>query len=140
MGGYDPVDKMQSRTHWLAQRVIEMIKKYQSEGKKWHIRFDTSDPHLPCYPVREFLEMYDKNKIQEWPNYKDNLSNKPYIQRQQIYNWELEDSDWKMWQGYLQRYFGNITQLDDAVGMVIEALKEMGVYDNTLIVLSLIHI
>ena len=33
MGGYDPVDKMQSRTHWLAQRVIEMIKKYQSEGK-----------------------------------------------------------------------------------------------------------
>lgn len=83
--------------------------------------------------------MYDKNKIQEWPNYKDNLSNKPYIQRQQIYNWELEDSDWKMWQGYLQRYFGNITQLDDAVGMVIEALKEMGVYDNTLIVYTTDH-
>ena len=95
MGGYDPVDKMQSRTHWLAQRVIEMIKKYQSEGEKWHIRFDTSDPHLPCYPVREFLAMYDKEKIQEWPNYRDDLSNKPYIQRQQIYNWELEDSNWR---------------------------------------------
>ncbi len=44
-----------------------------------------------------------------------------------------------MWQGYLQRYFGNITQLDDAVGMVIEALKEMGVYDNTLIVYTTDH-
>lgn len=139
MGGYDPVDKMQSRTHWLAQRVIEMIKKYQSEGKKWHVRFDTSDPHLPCYPVREFLAMYDKEKIQEWPNYRDDLSNKPYIQRQQIYNWELEDSNWEMWQGYLQRYFANITQLDDAVGMVIEALKEMGVYDNTFIVYTTDH-
>ena len=65
MGGYDPVDKMQSRTHWLAQRVIEMIKKYQSEGEKWHIRFDTSDPHLPCYPAREFLPMYEKDTIRE---------------------------------------------------------------------------
>ena len=67
-----------------------MIKQYQSEGKKWYIRFDTSDLHLPCYPVREFLDMYDKERIQEWPNYRDDLSNKPYIQRQQIYNWELE--------------------------------------------------
>lgn len=139
MGGYDPVNKMNSRTHWLAQRVIEMIKKYKSEGKKWHIRFDTSDPHLPCYPSQEFLAMYDKDKIPEWPNFKDNLKGKPYIQRQQIYNWNLEDASWNLWQGYLQRYFANITQLDDAIGMVIEALKEMGIYDNTLIVYTTDH-
>ena len=33
MGGYDPVDKMQSRTHWLAQRVIEMIRNINPKVK-----------------------------------------------------------------------------------------------------------
>lgn len=139
MGGYDPVCKEQSRTHWLAQHVIDLIKKYNAEGKAWHIRFDTSDPHLPCYPLREFLDMYDKNSIQEWGNFRDDLKGKPYIQRQQIYNWELENVSWEMWQGYLQRYFANITQLDDAIGMVINVLKELGIYDNTVIVYTSDH-
>lgn len=139
MGGYDPVDKMQSRTHWLAKHVIDMVKRYQAEGKKWHIRFDTSDPHLPCYPVREFLEMYKQEEIPEWGNYRDTFKNKPYIQKQQIYNWRLEESDWSLWQGYLQRYFANITQLDDAIGMVINELKELGMLDKTIIVYTSDH-
>lgn len=139
MGGYDPVNKEQTRTHWLAQHVIKLIKEYVVEGKNWHIRFDTSDPHLPCYPAREFLDMYDKNLIQEWGNFRDDLKNKPYIQRQQVYNWSLEDANWKMWQGYLQRYFANITQLDDAIGMVVNVLKELGIYDKTIIVYTSDH-
>ena len=139
MGGVDPVDKMQSRTHWLAQQAIDMIKRYQQDGKKWHIRLDTSDPHLPCYPVREFLEMYKKEDIPEWGNYQDKFKNKPYIQSQQIYNWKLENSDWALWQGYLQRYFANITQLDDAIGMVVSELKKMGLFENTIIIYTSDH-
>ncbi|WP_294452423.1 sulfatase-like hydrolase/transferase [uncultured Bacteroides sp.] len=139
MGGYDPVNKEHSRTHWLAQNVINLIKKYNSENKPWYIRFETSDPHLPCYPVKEFLDMYDKSSIKEWGNFRDKLHNKPYIQRLQVYNWELEDAKWEMWQGYLQRYFANITQLDDAIGIVINTLKELGIYDNTIIIYTSDH-
>jgi arylsulfatase A-like enzyme len=139
MGGYDPVNKMQSRTHWLAQKVVDLIRKYNEEGKPWFIRFDTSDPHLPCYPVKEFLDQYKKESIPEWNNYKDPFINKPYIQRQQIYNWRLENSTWNMWQGYLQRYFANISQLDDAVGYILDELKKLGLMNNTIIIYTTDH-
>ena len=139
MGGYDPAPKESTRTHWLARKAVELIGRYQADGKQWHVRLETSDPHLPCYPVREFLQMYSPQDIPEWGNYHDTFENKPYIQQQQIYNWRLEDTDWSLWQGYLQRYFANITQLDDAIGMVLSELEEMGVLDNTIIVYTSDH-
>ena len=85
MGGYDSIDKETSSVHWFVRQAIELIRKYESEGKPWHLRLDYVEPHLPCYPVKEFYDRYASRSIPQWPNFPDDLENKPYIQRQQIF-------------------------------------------------------
>jgi arylsulfatase len=49
--------------------------------------------------------------------------------------------DWtdKQAKGYLRRYFGYVTYVDDQITRVFDALKEKGEYENTIIVFSSDH-
>lgn len=138
-GGFDPAPLEQTRTHKLAAETIELIKKYSTEGKPWHIRFDPPEPHLPCFPVKEYLDLYTADSILPWGNFADDFRRKPYIQKQMLYNWNLEDTQWDRWAAYLQRYFGIITQLDNAIGLVLNALDELGLSENTLVIYTSDH-
>lgn len=138
-GGVDPAQLKYSHTHYLAQKCIELIKKYEKEGKPWHIRLDHVEPHLPCFPTQAFLDMYPPDKIPAWKNFPDNFENKPYIQKQMVYNWELEKTTWKDWAKYMQRYYAIVSQVDDAVGLVLKALDEMKLNENTVVIYTADH-
>lgn len=47
------------------------------------------------------------------------------------YNWRFDSPD--RYQEYMTNYFRLITEVDEAVGRLIDELKEQGVYDNTVI-------
>ncbi|HWV58848.1 MAG TPA: sulfatase/phosphatase domain-containing protein, partial [Longimicrobiales bacterium] len=48
------------------------------------------------------------------------------------YHWRFDTPE--RYQEYMTRYYRLITEMDDAIGRVIDELKAQGVYDNTLIV------
>lgn len=139
MGGYDSIDKETASVHWFVRQAIELIRKYESEGKPWHLRLDYVEPHLPCYPVKEFYDRYVSRAIPQWPNFPDDLENKPYIQRQQILNWALEDYTWADWERYMRSYYAVVEQVDDAIGMLVEELEKEGLTDRTMIVYTADH-
>lgn len=138
-GGIDPADLNESHTHYLAHKCIELIKKYEAAGMPWHIRLDHVEPHLPCFPVKQFLDMYKAEDIPAWKNFGDKFDNKPYIQKQMIYNWGLENTKWEQWARYMQRYYAIITQLDDAVGMVLKAIDDLNLRNNTVVIYTSDH-
>ena len=43
------------------------------------------------------------------------------------------------WRQLRARYFANVTLVDDMVGMIMEALKEQGIFDDTLVVFTSEH-
>lgn len=139
MGGYTDLPKEQAAIHWLAGKALDLILKYEKEGKPWHVRLDHSEPHLPCFPSKEYYDKYADVKIPEWPNFKETFEGKPYIQRQQIRNWAMESYDWEDWQGYLRSYYATIEQLDDAVGILIDELDRAGITDHTVIIFTTDH-
>jgi len=138
-GGIDPADLNESHTHYLAQKCIELIKKYEAAGMPWHIRLDHVEPHLPCFPVKQFLDMYKAEDIPAWKNFGDKFDNKPYIQKQMKYNWGLEKTKWEQWARYMQRYYAIISQVDDAVGMVLKAIDELNLRNNTVVIYTADH-
>lgn len=138
-GGYDPVGKDSTKTHWMAGQVVELMKKYRTAGKPWHIRMDLAEPHLPCFPAKEFYDLYDPDEIPQWKNFPDSLTGKPYIQRQQLLNWGIEQYSWDNWKQYVRRYWAMISQVDDAVGIVLDALKELGLDQNTIVIYTTDH-
>ncbi|WP_239617971.1 sulfatase-like hydrolase/transferase [Cohnella mopanensis] len=138
-GGVDPVALEDTRTHWLADQAIELIEKYSKSDEPWHLRLDFPEPHLPCQPHQSFLDLYDGENIPQWRSFPDTFENKPYIQKQQLLNWRVEDYTWDDWEPVVRRYYAIISQMDAAIGLVLEKLKSLGLEDDTIVVYSTDH-
>jgi arylsulfatase A-like enzyme len=63
----------------------------------------------------------------------------PYIQKQQLLNWDIENYSWENWSNTVAMYYGIISQTDDAIGRVINTLEELGLRENTIIVYTTDH-
>lgn len=135
----DEGDLETAGTHRLAQTCVEQIKKFESRNAPWHIRLDHDEPHLPNFPVREFHDMYPPESIPPWAAFNDEFQNKPYIQRQQPYNWGIEDWTWNEGARFAADYYAIISQLDDALGRVIDYLERSGAIENTLVIYTTDH-
>jgi len=138
-GGVIDLPKENAPTHWQAAKTIDMLGRFSREEKPWHIRLDFSEPHLPCTPVKEFADMYDADEIPVWESFHDTFKDKPYIQKQQLNSWKVDKYTWDDWKHIVARYYAFITQMDDAVGQVLNYLDENGLTKDTLILFTADH-
>ena len=139
LGCESPVALEDSGTHWMAERAVETIKKFSTNGKPWHIWVDYEEPHLPCRPSKPFSEMYDASRIPPWDGFGDSFEGKPYCHRQQSINWGIESFAWEDFAPMVARYFSVVSQIDDALGKILRALEECGQKDETIIVFTSDH-
>jgi arylsulfatase A-like enzyme len=139
LGETSPVDVSDSGTHWMADRTVEMIRAFARSGKPWHIWVDFEEPHLPCRPSEPYASMYDPHKIEPWDGFGDAFVLKPYCHKQQSINWNLFDARWSDLAPMVGRYYGLITQLDDAIGRILNALDECGQADDTIAAFTADH-
>ncbi|WP_274361970.1 sulfatase-like hydrolase/transferase [Paenibacillus thermotolerans] len=138
-GEPNPIPVEDSSTHWFAGQASEQLRRLQSGGRPWHMALHFSEPHLPCRPSGKFATMYDPASIREWPSFRETFAGKPYIQRQQLYNWGIESLSWEDWSPVVARYFGIISQLDEAIGIVLRTLEETGAAEHTIVVFTADH-
>ncbi len=139
-GEIDPVPTEDARTHWMADRAIDMIGKYEKQHDgPWHVRLDFDEPHLPCRPSEPFASLYRPDLIPKWDNFDDSLDGKPYIQKQQLLNWGVENYGWEDWCETVALYYAFISQMDDAIGSVLDALDRSGLSERTIVVFTADH-
>ncbi|MBQ7700703.1 MAG: sulfatase-like hydrolase/transferase [Clostridia bacterium] len=124
-----------SETHKAAQAAIELIKRYG--GHPFQIRVNFSAPHLPCRPCEPFASMY--KDVPLWRSFDDDLKNKPFMQRQMVLNWNNANTDKGKFLHTIRMYYGYVSQTDDAIGVMINYLKQNGLYDNTVIIYTSDH-
>jgi len=105
----------------------------------WHLRVDFTEPHPPVRPSAEFARMYKVDEIEPWDGFDDQFVNKPYIQKQMVHTWGLENYDWARWSSIVARYYATVSQLDDAIGKILDTLERCGRADNTLVILMPDH-
>jgi len=139
LGCASPIPLEDSESHWMAGKASEMIRSFAGSGKPWHVWVDFEIPHLPCRPSHPYSEMYSPDEIEPWDGWGDTFENKPYIHKQQTLSWNTQDLTWDDFKPMVARYFGWITQLDDAIGRILDALRETGQYDDTVIVFTSDH-
>ena len=138
-GCTSPVPLEDSRTHWQAGKACEMIGKFTSQDKPWHLWVDFAEPHLPNRPSEPFASMYRAEDMEPWDGFGDTFENKPYIHAQQPVSWQTEACTWQDFAPMVARYLGSVSQLDDAIGRIITCLKQSGRYDDTLIFFTSDH-
>lgn len=126
-----------TRTFRICRAAAQFIR--EANGTPWHLWVDITDPHLPCRPSAPYDAMYRPENMIPWDSFGDTLENKPYIQKKQVENWGLTDLTWSDFAPTVARYFGVISQTDAAIGHLLDALRETGTYDDTLIILTADH-
>ncbi|MCL1794552.1 MAG: sulfatase-like hydrolase/transferase [Oscillospiraceae bacterium] len=134
-----PIELEFSHTHVLAKKTNEIINGFAKKDNPWFVNVDFLEPHPPCRPSKPFDAMYKPEDIEMWGSFNDEFTGKPYMHRQQVINWELEDRDWEKWSRTVALYYGYVSQLDDAIGRIIKNLEELGQLENTAIVYTCDH-
>ncbi len=139
-GEVDPdTTVQQTRIAWGAGLTVEAIRDFTSEGRPFFIRWDPSEPHLPCMIPQEIADLYPPASIEPWPSFPDPLENKPPMQAQQRRTWGVDGWSWKHWAPIVSRYLAEITLLDRYIGTVLAELDRLGIADETLVIYTTDH-
>lgn len=138
-GEIDPIPLEDSRTHWLSRKASEMLEKLSRKADPWHIRIDFSEPHLPYNPNGKFAGMYSPENIPAWGGFAEEFINKPYIQKQQLYNWQVENFEWKDWAKIVAKYYAVISQVDHAIGQILNTLERLKLEEDTIVIFTSDH-
>lgn len=141
-----------SDTHecfYLANRACETLEKLaqSNSGKPFAMRVDFWGPHHPYFPTQEYLDLYDERDIGMYGSFYDNLKDKPPIYEYEcaytlseehriIYPNPKPESDWKKMFRYA---YAQNTMCDAAAGRIIDTLKKLGMFENTVVIWSADH-
>jgi arylsulfatase A-like enzyme len=140
MGCENPTALEDADTHFFARSAADFIRADAgSNSAGFFLWADFGVPHLPCRPSAPFSKMYAPENMRKWPGYDDPKTGKPYTHKQQTLNWHLENVPWEEMAAQVARYCGVVSQLDDAIGLIIKALEETNHLHDTLIVLTSDH-
>lgn len=129
----------QSRIAWGANLSIDAIRDFAAEEKPFFVRWDPSEPHLPCLIPEAIADDYPPESLAPWPGFHDALENKPAMQTQQQRTWGTDGWTWERWAPVVSRYLAEITLLDEHIGRVVKTLDGLGLTKNTLIVYTTDH-
>ena len=125
-------------TAWTGDRAVEAIEGYSSD-KPLYLKISFARPHSPYDPPQRVLDMYKDREIPEpvigeWcePLPLDLHPEKSPAAARGNFGLEYALSS-------KRHYYASITFIDEEIGRIIKALKDKGMYDNSLIVFIADH-
>lgn len=122
-------------TDLFADLACEYIENYESE-KPFYMYVSYMAPHDPRSMPREFLDLYDPQKLTLPPNH---LPEHPFdygirmVRDEQLEEYPRAEAAIRR---HLRDYYAMISHLDASVGRILESLKKSGRYDDTIILFS----
>lgn len=125
--------------YFVAQETCRLLDKNKEDDRPFFIWANFWGPHSPSVVPEPYFSMYDPKDIKEHPSYCETFEGKPYGHYLTEKMWGLGDYGWEGFAQIAARYYGHCTMIDDMVGMIVKKLKEMGEFENTIIVYTADH-
>ena len=132
--------------HWKAREAIAFLERHREEPVFMQVGFWR--PHTPCTPTQAFWDLYPQDERIEPPNADVSLADKPVaLQRKReqleaIPPHRLAQAP-RTYEGmrrrYQRGYLGTVSQVDHAVGEILDALDRLDVAKETIVVYSSDH-
>ena len=116
----------------ITQKVLSWVDQHALE-EPWLLILSYPSPHAPTTPPEKYARMYDLSKITLPPNVRN------YFDKQIPWypGWEADrrfsDDELKL---FLARYYALVTEVDEYVGQVMEALHKKQVLENTIVMFA----
>ena len=146
--GITTTPKETHEAFFLADLACKKLEEVAKTGEAFNMRVDFWGPHQPFFPTQEYYDMYDPKEIQMYGNFDDDLENRADVHKVEDNRYIGDDDQkiiypnpvpWETWQEILAHVYAHITMLDDAAGIVLNKIKELGLDENTIVVWSTDH-
>lgn len=124
--------------HTVVNSAVDFLKKRNSD-KPFFMYLAFEAPHDPRVAAAEYLKRYDRAKIPLPANY---LPIHPFnngeqtIRDEALAPWPRTEDEVRR---HLHEYYAVITGLDFHIGRLLQTLRDVGQYDNTIIIFSSDH-
>ncbi len=122
-----------------ANRVIEFLTKTWKKDKPFFVYLGFTGPHDPRVAAKQWLSLYDRDKLPLPKNY---MPHHPFNNGEML----IRDEKLAPWprtketvRKHLHDYYGCISSIDHQIGRIIDTLKEIGEYENTIIIFTADH-
>ncbi|MDV7185878.1 sulfatase-like hydrolase/transferase [Lutibacter sp. TH_r2] len=121
-------------TDITGKEAVEFVKNY-SEEKPFFMYVAFNAPHVPRQTTQNYYDLYPAKDMILPPSV---VNGRP-LNKNVKYQYTNNPLSSKTMQSRVQQNNAMVTHMDDRVGDIIKALKEKGIYDNTIIVFMSDH-
>ena len=130
------------RTEVTTDLAVEKLRLMCRENRPFFAVVGYQAPHYPEQPSPEYAALYEGVEFDKTPDYKEIDPYTPTFSPRSPRPFE-NCPDYRRYGGnmaeYKRLYAALCTQVDAGVGRIIDTLKELGVYDDTLIIYTSDH-
>ncbi len=109
---------------WHTDMALDFARHNRDAGKPWLYYIAYGPPHDPEQCPQKYLDMFDPDAFELPP---DILAAEWPPEREKLLRW------------YYQVYYGLVTAIDVEVGRILDGLRDLGVYEDTIILYTSDH-
>jgi arylsulfatase A-like enzyme len=120
-----------------ANHAIDFLKRHKD--KPFFLACGFVRPHVPLVAPAKYFDRYDRDAMIAPVVPKDDLEDVPEIVRDYKRNSTSYGVTPELHKGLLEAYYASISYMDAQVGRVLDALEELGLSDNTIVVFTSDH-
>ena len=122
----------------VARKSVEFIDKCANNGQNFFLHIGFEKPHAPFTTTQTYLDMHVPSDYELPETYDDWYKKGKYPWAPNWVHSGIPKQPQKA-KNIMAAYNACITEMDDMVGRVVKALKDRGVYDNTIIIYTTDH-
>ena len=147
-GRPSPLAFDESQEGWLAHTAVETMNQARQRGQPFLIHVSFPRPHQCTTPCQEFWDLYDGDQLSLPPNEDYDLAAAKKAPHMIASAKRWRESDWQLFEPKtfeagrrrkLHGYLGAVSQVDHAVGVLLDHLRESQLADNTIVVYTSDH-
>lgn len=126
----------------MARLVADVIREHGENRKQFFLTFGPSRPHTPLRVPKKYLDLYDPETLQLTEATADKDRNIPPVAKRFGRNWDvfkIREATEERERETLHAYYACASFIDAQIGLILKALEEAGLADNTIVVFTSDH-
>ena len=124
-------------SNYIADRAVEFLQDHAR--RPFFLCVSDFYPHRPWMPPEPFDRMYDPAEMELSPNITDSLEGKPRVQRESANHRLCRELTLDQHKRHRALYMGVVSVIDEACGRVLQALRDLSLEEDTLVIFTTDH-
>ena len=125
--------------YFLAERTIQMLRRYAEGQQPFFLACQWFGPHLPYYLPDAYFDLYDPADVELPPGMAETFANKPRVHEHYARHWAFDSYTPDEWRKIIAIYWGYVTLMDEQMGRVLAELDALGLTDETAVFFATDH-